>query len=154
MVSKQSSMSMNFAIVVLTGILIASTGECVGVAQQRPAETVMSVCDLAHVGAVMAGRRLRIAAIYETDFRHGAVLLDRRCAGSGIGIRYSTAKPRDPGLDDFERAQIPSAEGPKHSRASTFEVEMSGEFVWRPNESRQGLLVRGKGLAVPDNRIP
>jgi hypothetical protein len=105
----------------------------------------------------MAGKRLRIAGIYETDFRHGAVLLDRRCAGSAIGIRYSAAKPRDTSLDDFERAQLPSADGPKYSRASTFEVEMSGEFAWRPTESRQGLLVVDKVWRfkeIPGTRIP
>jgi hypothetical protein len=150
-------MPMNFATVVGLGVLILSVGECIGVAQQQPSEIVISVCELAHNGAVVAGKRVRIAAIYETDFRHGAVLLDSGCAGSVIGLRYSAAKPRDPSLEDFERAQGPSADDPKHSRASTFEVEMSGEFAWRPKESRQGLLVVDKiwrFKEIPGNRVP
>lgn len=108
-------------------------------------DTTISVCELARRGPEMAGRRVRVKAVYESDRRESSLLVDGTCPSVALSPLMSRKKGRDPSIDGMEEAmyQVPSDYRTDPLRVGmgvTLAVDVSGTFAWKSDEHPPGQL--------------
>ncbi|WP_430389977.1 hypothetical protein [Dyella sp. 20L07] len=85
----------------------------------------ISICDLANDAAKWDGHRVRIAAMYTTDLRHGALFLDKRCPLVSIQEGPSMSDPVDRSVVVFNASLT---EPPLSQKPINYKVDVAGVF--------------------------
>lgn len=109
-------------------------------------EVRTTVCELERTGPTMAGKHVRIKAVFVSDHRHYAALIDQTCPRAALSLSLSGAKDRDKSVDELDEAlySIPAdyATNPlKWGVGTRLLLDISGQFQWTAGERLPGRLV-------------
>ena len=111
----------------------------------------MTICDIAREDKSLAGERVRLSALYYTDFHHGAWLQDSSCPKKSILLGLDSTEDLDPSVERFEAVL---AEGRKYyQKHFGFSVEVTGTLVWRDPIVVNANLSPERQLTIPGQLV-
>jgi hypothetical protein len=106
----------------------------------------LSVCELVRLGAEMDGKPVRIKAVFVSDNRHFAALIDQTCRNAALTLSLSDALDRDKSVDALKKLIYSPApdyvtDPLRWGVGITLSLDISGQFQWRPSDERPGQLI-------------
>jgi hypothetical protein len=107
----------------------------------KDSEKPFSICELLEQGGPVRATRIRVAAHFVTDLRHGAYLDDPKCKGLVIQEGPVMSDPVDASVLRFNEA---AEEHAFSHRLVEFDIDVSGTYTPRPAAEFWGNEAKGR----------